>query len=155
MPVLPRLPPSPSPNDRLWALLGGTRVGRAGQKLREGMPKGCGGVFECDVQLVRSPVRGMTSAWLAAKFSVSKPGKRALQEGGTVKRHVIVLVAMGLLVGCGLIPSGGSALQVATSHPTFEPGSAIVQLAGEPLSVSPRTRPAKGAKVDFDSAAVE
>jgi minor extracellular serine protease Vpr len=71
-----------------------------------------------------------------------------------VKRHLIVLVGLGLLVGCVLIPAGGSALQVAKSQPTFDPGSAIVQLAGDPLSVSARTRPAKGKKVDFDSASV-
>jgi minor extracellular serine protease Vpr len=71
-----------------------------------------------------------------------------------VKRHLIVLVGLGLLVGCVLIPAGGSALHVAESQPTFDPGSSIVQLAGDPLSVSPRTRPAKGKKVDFDSASL-
>jgi minor extracellular serine protease Vpr len=72
-----------------------------------------------------------------------------------LKRHFIVLVGLGLLLGSVLIPAGGSARQVATSHPTFDPGSAIVQLAGDPLAVSARTRPAKGKKIDFNSASVK
>ena len=44
---------------------------------------------------------------------------------------------------------------MATPDRTIDTNSALVQLAGDPLSVSARTRPAKGKKVDFDSATVK
>ena len=72
-----------------------------------------------------------------------------------MKRLFIALVVLGSLVGSAQLLAGGSALRVAGPDRTIDTNSALVQLAGDPLSVSARTRPTKGKKVDFDSATVK
>ena len=72
-----------------------------------------------------------------------------------MKRFIIALIALGALVGSVQISASGSAARVAASEPTVSTDSALVQLVGDPLSVSPRSRPSKGKKIDFDSAGVK
>ena len=43
----------------------------------------------------------------------------------------------------------------ATSRPGEDKASAIVQLKGDPLATSAKTKPPQGKKIDFDSAAVK
>jgi minor extracellular serine protease Vpr len=51
--------------------------------------------------------------------------------------------------------SAGRATDAPNTGPTVDPGSALVQLKGDPLSTDARTRPPKGKKIDFSSAAVK
>ena len=71
-----------------------------------------------------------------------------------MKRSITTLIVLGVLVGIPMSASG-SATKVAAPAPTVSTGSALVELAGDPLSVSARTRPAKGKKIDFNSASVK
>jgi minor extracellular serine protease Vpr len=70
-----------------------------------------------------------------------------------MKRFIVALAALAVLVV--QITAGSSATQVATAVPTISTDSALVQLAGDPLSVSARTQPAKGKKIEFSSASVK
>ena len=71
-----------------------------------------------------------------------------------MKRFIVALIALGVLVGVPLTASG-SAPQAAPLDPTISTDSALVELVGDALSVSPRSRPAKGKKIDFSSASVK
>lgn len=72
-----------------------------------------------------------------------------------MKRFIIALIALGALIGSVQISASGSATQVVASEPTVSTDSALVELVGDPLSVSPRSRPSKGKKIDFNSAGVK
>jgi minor extracellular serine protease Vpr len=60
---------------------------------------------------------------------------------------IVVVVALLTSVASGWAASGGS----ATSDTT----SALVELVGDPLATSPRTHPARGKKIDFQSETVK
>ena len=75
-----------------------------------------------------------------------------------MKRPVLSSLALaGLLAAALAGPAATTAVLApqAADTSSVDSGSALVQLAGEPLSVSPRTKPARGRKVDFSSAAVK
>lgn len=70
-----------------------------------------------------------------------------------MRRRIVALVALGSLVGLLLI-AGGAAAPPA-SDPAIDTDLALVQLTGDPLSVSAKTRPANGKHLDFTSTAVK
>jgi minor extracellular serine protease Vpr len=83
-----------------------------------------------------------------------------------MKRFPLVVLATALLVTVAFAPFGGasprSASRLANSddrstsnRQSVDKTTALVQLVGDPLSTDARTTPAKGKKIDFDSAAVK
>src|SRR5688572_4473840 len=86
----------------------------------------------------------------------------ATHQGVFVKRSFLSMAALAAFAVAVVVPgAGGSAApSPAAPRPTgqqasVDTSSALVQLAGDPLSVSPRTKPGKGAKIDFASNAVK
>ena len=74
-----------------------------------------------------------------------------------MKRMPVVLLAVVaclLTAGVSGAVAGGRATDGATAGPSVDTGSAIVQLKGDPLATSPKTKPPAGKKIDFDSGAV-
>jgi minor extracellular serine protease Vpr len=65
------------------------------------------------------------------------------------------LLCAGLLVGAAYaaVPSGNTDDQAIKAR--TDSSSALVQLSGDPLAISTRTKPPKGKKIDFDSSAVK
>jgi subtilisin family serine protease len=76
-----------------------------------------------------------------------------------MRRTFLALGAVVLVIGGLIVPSGspgGAAATRSTAETrsrTVDSTSALVQLAGDPLSVAARTAPANGRKVDFKSQA--
>jgi subtilisin family serine protease len=69
----------------------------------------------------------------------------------------LVFSSIGLSViafGVGGSPRPNASADAFTRRPDLDRSSAVVQLRGDPLSTSPRTRPAHGRKIDFNSNAV-
>jgi hypothetical protein len=52
-------------------------------------------------------------------------------------------------------PKAASGATTTDTRPTQDTGSALVQLTGDPLSTSAKTKPPKGKKIDFDSTTVK
>lgn len=69
---------------------------------------------------------------------------------GAVVVAAVALLSAGVSVGA----AGGRAID-AGAPATVDYGSALVQLAGEPLATYEKTKPPKGKKIDFSSAAVK
>ena len=70
-----------------------------------------------------------------------------------MNRRTTVAVTVAMLLLFGLVPIAPAAAPAANA--TIDSTSAIVQLNGASLAVSPRTRPAKGNKINFASAKVK
>ena len=70
------------------------------------------------------------------------------------RRAVVAAAAVATAVGLGVTPNSTAAPAAASARAGVDTASAIVQLAGDPLSTHARTRPAPGHKIDFDSASV-
>lgn len=74
---------------------------------------------------------------------------------------ITVLTAFALTAGGSANAGAGGAARLSntsdggTTGATVDPESALVQLIGDPLATAARTRPAKGKKIDFSSAAVK
>jgi minor extracellular serine protease Vpr len=69
----------------------------------------------------------------------------------------LVFSSIGLSViafGVGGSPRPNASADAFTRGPDLDRSSAVVQLRGDPLSTSPRTKPAHGRKIDFNSNAV-
>lgn len=73
---------------------------------------------------------------------------------GRLGAVVLVAAAALLSVGVSVGVAGGRALD-AGAPATVDYGSALVLLSGEPLATYEKTRPPKGKKIDFSSAAVK
>ena len=54
-----------------------------------------------------------------------------------------------------LATSGSGAAAPSASSAGVDNTTAIVQLVGDPLSISPKTKPPQGKKIDFDSSATK
>jgi minor extracellular serine protease Vpr len=67
---------------------------------------------------------------------------------------VVCVTAVSLGVGASIGVAGGRPTD-GPSAPTVDNGSALVQLKGDPLSTSAKTKPPKGKKIDFSSSAVK
>jgi minor extracellular serine protease Vpr len=70
---------------------------------------------------------------------------------------ILIFSAIGLGViafGVGGSPRPNANADAFTRGPDVDRSSAVVQLKGDPLSTSPRTKPAHGKKIDFDSNSV-
>ena len=72
---------------------------------------------------------------------------------GVVLLAVTALLALAL-AGSSAFAGSPGASDGGTATPAVDTGSAIVQLKGDPLSTSARTKPARGKKIDFTSNAV-
>ncbi len=74
-------------------------------------------------------------------------------QGAT--RRIAVLATLLLAAAS---PPARAAISNATDGPPagggVDTGYALVQLRGDPLSISPRTHPPQGKKIDFDSSTV-
>ena len=70
-----------------------------------------------------------------------------------MSRRSAVAMSAAMLLIFALVPIAPAASPSPTAS-TLDRGSVIVQLRGAPLSISPRTRPAKAKQIDFRSAAV-
>ena len=69
-----------------------------------------------------------------------------------MKRSFLVLASLLAVLLTSGVPSAaapGNRAATGSSQPSADSGSALVELAGDPLAVSPRTAPAAGAKVDL------
>jgi minor extracellular serine protease Vpr len=69
----------------------------------------------------------------------------------------LIFSAIGLGViafGVGGSPRPNANADAFTRGPDMDRSSAVVQLKGDPISTSPRTKPAHGRKIDFNSNAV-
>lgn len=68
---------------------------------------------------------------------------------------VSALLCTGLLVSAAYAAAPSSSNDDRTVKPRIDSASALVQLSGDPLAISTRTKPPKGKKIDFDSSAVK
>lgn len=89
---------------------------------------------------------------MAGHASSSRP---APVRTGTESRSRRLLAVLAAVVGLSVAVVSTSAASAPSGPATLDTSTALVQLAGDPLSVSPRTRPAQGKKVDFSSASVK
>jgi minor extracellular serine protease Vpr len=85
---------------------------------------------------------------------------RKLHSSKSMKKIIaafLVFSSIGLSViafGVGGSPRPNASADAFTRGPDLDRSSAVVQLRGDPLSTSPRTKPAHGRKIDFNSNAV-
>lgn len=70
-----------------------------------------------------------------------------------MKRSTLGVVAALSIVTVSSAASGGASAPAA-HRPSVDSGYALVQLSADPLAVAAKTRPARGQKIDFRSAAV-
>ncbi len=68
---------------------------------------------------------------------------------------ISALLCTGLLVGAAYAAAPSSSTDAQAVKPRTDASSALVQLAGDPLSISARTKPPKGKKIDFNSSTVK
>src|SRR5687768_12365211 len=66
-----------------------------------------------------------------------------------------LLTALAAVFAVSVAVVSASAASAPSGPATMDTSTALVQLAGDPLSVSPRTRPAQGKTIDFSSASVK
>jgi subtilisin family serine protease len=66
----------------------------------------------------------------------------------------VVIVAL-TITAAGAIAGGGTVSDLGATGPSVDASSAIVQLKGDPLSTSVKTKPAPGKKIDFGSTATK
>lgn len=81
---------------------------------------------------------------------------RTLALGAVAALTALALGASGQAnaVGTPASSARGNTTDGTVTGPKVDTGSALVQLRGDPLATAPRTRPAKGKKIDFNSATV-
>ena len=73
-----------------------------------------------------------------------------------MKRSFLSIVAAAGITTAVFVPASiGSARPAPAAPAAVDDSSAIVELAGEPLSVSPRTKPGRGARIEFGNANVK
>ena len=77
------------------------------------------------------------------------------RTGLTIAATAAVVAATLAAAPTGAIAAANPHNDGASSSATVDTGSAMVVLAGDPLSTSPRTHPAQGQKIDFSSSAVK
>ncbi len=75
-------------------------------------------------------------------------------QRGKLSAAVVCATAVSLAVGASIGLAGGRPTD-GPSAPTVDSGSALVQLKGDALSTSAKTKPSKGKKIDFSSSAVK
>jgi minor extracellular serine protease Vpr len=68
---------------------------------------------------------------------------------------LVALVVLVLTVAVAGATAGGPATDGGSAAPASDTGSAIVQLAGDPLSTYVKTKPPRGKKIDFSSSTVK
>lgn len=71
-----------------------------------------------------------------------------------IRRFIAAAAAVATLVIPAAAFAQGTSDAATAARPTQDTSSAIVQLKGDPLATSPRTRPAPGRKIDFNNSAV-
>ena len=116
---------------------------------------GVSGAVECS----QSPARGHETEAFVCTVARRRARGSSLsgEDVGRVKRSSLVLpslVAMLLSFDGSSAASSREAVPVGSWQPASGSELAMVELAGDPLTVSPRTAPAGSAKVDLRSAAV-
>lgn len=82
---------------------------------------------------------------------------RTLSAGCVVAATATLVAVVGPVgaASSGPTAAGDVGSDAPASSATVDKSSALVQLAADPLSISPRTKPAHGKKIDFSSAAVK
>lgn len=68
---------------------------------------------------------------------------------------ILLVVLLTLAAALPLAAAPGNATDRRDARPAIDTASAFVQLRGEPLATAPTTKPARGKKIDFNSAAVK